>query len=214
MNLSHSTDAAHVHTKPLCAYPPELKTGFLFLRFVWFNKHQTVLARFWNVNPKHPTYIMKLLVSVFCAIGLLTGCNSSNNKEAEVQQAKQMAVDSMKHVIAKQAVVDSMNAVMAEREKEIKAEQAQAEQEEKDRQALAVKNETPAAAPVAKRKKKWNNTAKGAVIGAGTGAVAGAIIHSKKPVEGALIGTVVGAGVGTATGAIVDDSKKKKNKAN
>jgi hypothetical protein len=56
------------------------------------------------------------------------------------------------------------------------------------------------------RKKGWSKAAKGAVIGAGTGAIAGAII-SKKKGKGAIIGGVVGA----AGGYIIGRSKDKKD---
>jgi hypothetical protein len=156
------------------------------------------------MSGKHPNKIMKSIVSVLCAICLLTGCNSGSKKQAEALQAKQMAIDSMKGVIAKKALIDSMNEVMAQQEEEMKAkhdEEIAAMHKNENKQTLAA---TPA-----KKKKKWNNTAKGAVIGAGTGAIAGALID-KKHVEGALVGSVVGAGIGTATGVVIDGSKKKK----
>lgn len=67
-------------------------------------------------------------------------------------------------------------------------------------------------APVAKKKKKWSHTAKGAVVGAGAGAITGAIVN-KDRVKGAVIGTLIGAGAGAATGAIVDQKEKKKKTA-
>lgn len=56
------------------------------------------------------------------------------------------------------------------------------------------------------KKKGWSKAAKGAVIGAGTGAAAGAII-SKKKGKGAIIGGVVGA----AGGYIIGRGKDKKD---
>ena len=61
-----------------------------------------------------------------------------------------------------------------------------------------------------KKKKGINNTAKGAIIGAGAGAVGGAIINKKNPGKGAIIGGVIGAGAGAATGILLDKNKKKK----
>jgi hypothetical protein len=55
-------------------------------------------------------------------------------------------------------------------------------------------------------KKGWSKAAKGAVIGAGTGAIAGAVI-SKNKGKGAIIGGVVGA----AGGYIIGRSKDKKD---
>lgn len=56
------------------------------------------------------------------------------------------------------------------------------------------------------QKKGWSKAAKGAVIGGGAGAIAGAVI-SKKRVKGAVIGGVIGAGAGY----IIGRSKDKKD---
>ncbi|RTL56354.1 MAG: glycine zipper 2TM domain-containing protein [Sphingobacteriales bacterium] len=66
----------------------------------------------------------------------------------------------------------------------------------------------------APRKKGWSHAAKGTAIGAGAGAVAGAIID-KKHGRGAVIGAVVGAGAGYIIGRQKDKKtgrvhKKKK----
>jgi outer membrane lipoprotein SlyB len=65
---------------------------------------------------------------------------------------------------------------------------------------------TPAAQPAQPAKKGWSKAAKGAVIGAGSGAAVGAIV-SKKKGKGAIIGGVVGAGAGY----IIGRSKDKKD---
>lgn len=58
-------------------------------------------------------------------------------------------------------------------------------------------------------KKGWSSAAKGAVIGGGVGAIGGAIISKKKPVQGAIIGGVAGAAGGYIIGKDID---KKKNR--
>ncbi len=70
-------------------------------------------------------------------------------------------------------------------------------------EAPAPVYETPAPAPV-EEKKGWSAKAKGAVIGAGAGAAAGAIINKRNRGVGAAIGGVLGAGAGTGIGAIID----------
>jgi hypothetical protein len=71
---------------------------------------------------------------------------------------------------------------------------------------------TPKDEPVAEEKKKkgLNNAAKGAIIGAGAGAVGGAILNKENRGKGAIIGGAVGAGAGAVTGVILDRRKKKK----
>ncbi len=62
----------------------------------------------------------------------------------------------------------------------------------------------PTPAPVAPRKKGWSKAAKGTVIGAGAGAVAGAIINKKDRGTGAVIGGILGAGAGYGIGRSMD----------
>ena len=97
---------------------------------------------------------------------------------------------------------------MAEREAEIKAQNEENNRQIAEDKEVAAKNSV--APSVAQKKKGWSHTAKGAVVGAGTGAVTGAIINKKRG-QGAIVGTLIGAGVGAGTGAIVDAQKKKKN---
>lgn len=116
-----------------------------------------------------------------------------NQSKLDIQKAKQASVDSMKVAMQKQKVIDSMKAEMA--------------QIEKQKQVVVV-NHTNGATTQTPKRKKWSGAAKGAVIGAGVGAVTGAIIDKKRG-EGAIIGGLAGAGLGAGTGAVIDDSKKK-----
>lgn len=68
---------------------------------------------------------------------------------------------------------------------------------------------TPAATTEAEKKKGLSNKAKGAIIGAGVGAVTGAVIDKNHRGIGALIGAGVGAGAGLGAGAIIDNKKKQ-----
>jgi hypothetical protein len=61
-----------------------------------------------------------------------------------------------------------------------------------------------------KKKKGWSGAAKGTVIGAGSGAIIGAIV-SKKKGAGAIIGGLIGAGAGYAVGNESDKKKRRNN---
>jgi len=73
---------------------------------------------------------------------------------------------------------------------------------------VASAGNTVAATP--EKKKGLNNSAKGAIIGLGTGAAAGAIIGKENRGKGAIIGGVAGAIGGAVGGAILDHRKAKK----
>ncbi|MFT6204674.1 MAG: hypothetical protein ACI9V1_001698 [Spirosomataceae bacterium] len=62
--------------------------------------------------------------------------------------------------------------------------------------------------PQVEEKKRLNEVAKGAIIGAGVGAVTGAIV-SKKKGKGAIIGGILGAGAGAAGGKVIQNKKAK-----
>lgn len=133
--------------------------------------------------------VMILAVGVMC----LSSCKNADKQGTVADDVHQATIDSMKAVAEKQRVIDSMK---MENEKAL---------HEKEK-VVVVNQQAPAQA--APQRKKWSGAAKGAVIGAGVGAVTGAIV-SKKKGEGAIIGGLAGAGVGAGTGAIIDDKKKK-----
>lgn len=139
---------------------------------------------------------MKNLFLVLIASTAFFSCKDSNKEGvAEVNleaQERQKTIDSMNLVLEKQRVIDSV----------VKATKQNEKQVVEKKEVVVVKEQ--AAAP---QRKKWSGAAKGAVIGAGVGAVTGAAI-SKNKAEGAIIGGLAGAGVGAGTGAIIDDSKK------
>ena len=61
-----------------------------------------------------------------------------------------------------------------------------------------------------KKKKRMSTPVKGALIGAGVGAVTGAVVAKNNRVKGAVIGAVAGAGAGAVTGVVIDKRKEKK----
>jgi hypothetical protein len=147
---------------------------------------------------KSKSILMKKSAILLIAILAMASCKNTADEAGVTENSKQATIDSMNAVIenqkielARQQAIDSMKAVAAANEARTKT--------------VYVNNNTPAAA----KKKGWSNTAKGAVIGAGVGAITGAAV-SKKKGEGAIIGGLGGAAVGAGTGAIIDSEKKKK----
>ncbi len=142
---------------------------------------------------------MKKLLIILAASSCLAGCQSNAAKNEAIEEARQAAVDSMQQIAEteaiKQAAIDSVHSIYAQ-------------QEEKEEKIVYVRDQTTASPATKTQRKKMNNTTKGALIGAGAGAITGAVV-SKKKGQGAIIGGVVGAGAGAATGAIIDQQKKK-----
>jgi len=144
---------------------------------------------------------MKNVILTFSAAILLLSCKDTKN-ETLVMEDKQETIDSMNVVmekqkmeLAKQKSIDSMQAIAGRQQA----------------RSSRVTSNAVAATPAAEQKRKgWSGAAKGAVIGAGVGAVGGALIDKKKPAQGAIIGGLAGAGLGAGTGAIIDSEKKRK----
>lgn len=139
---------------------------------------------------------MKNLIIILATTMALFSCNNKAETAKAVEAARKATIDSVNAInTAKQKAVDSMKRVQAAEEVAV---------------APAADN-ADNSAPATAKKKKWSHTAKGAVVGAGAGAITGAIVN-KDRVKGAVIGTLIGAGAGAATGAIVDHKEKKKKK--
>lgn len=71
-------------------------------------------------------------------------------------------------------------------------------------------NNNATASTTTKKKKGWSNAAKGTVIGAGSGAILGAVV-SKNKAAGAVLGGLLGAGAGYVVGNEIDKKKNRKN---
>lgn len=157
--------------------------------------------------------MIKLVLTALIAAVALTGCGNNEAELAKLQH--QRSIDSMNLVmeqqqleIARQKSMDSMAAVVAA--KEAAARNNRTYRSSGSTQYVQSNSARSEPAPATEQKRKgWSGAAKGAVIGAGVGAVSGAMIDEKKG-RGAIIGGVAGAGIGAGTGAIIDDSKKKK----
>lgn len=161
---------------------------------------------------------MKSLVVIIAATALLLACNGSANQQAAAEKARQQTIDSLNLVLSKQKAVDSMqrinDSLQLAKAKTVEKNTRSGVHSTNAREAGtgSGSGEMSTTSSQAAKKKGWSHTAKGAVVGAGTGAITGAIINKDHPGQGAIIGTVIGAGVGAGTGLIVDKSVKKKKK--
>jgi len=158
---------------------------------------------------------MKKTISILLITISLIACNSKADKEAAVLQAKQMTVDSMNAVAAKQAdamndiaekqkTIDSMNKIAAKKN-DMRSERVSERSNESPRSTTSSSSNTT----VTHKRKGLSTTATGALVGAGAGAITGAMVDHKKG-EGAIVGGLIGAAAGAGTGAIITSEKKRK----
>jgi hypothetical protein len=126
----------------------------------------------------------------------------SMNKVAEIEKAKAFTIDSLKATKKETQVVTKRTYQTVKKDNDVVAY--------KDNAETATTTTTSTPAKVYKKKKKMSKTAQGAIIGAGVGAVSGAIINKSNRGKGAIIGGVIGAGAGAGTGAILDKKAKQR----
>lgn len=167
------------------------------------------------------------MIFVFAAAIALTSCGSNENKEAEIERANR-TTDSLQMEMVKQHTIDSMNAVAAQQQavnNEPSAKVATAPHHtgsvvhnhyttNTTNNTYASTANEPVSTTTTEQKKGWSAKAKGAVIGAGAGAIGGALIDSKHKgdaVKGGVIGGVLGAAAGLGAGAIIDHKNKQKD---
>lgn len=145
---------------------------------------------------------MKPIFSILIVTGgLLSACTNHAKEEALIKQQAIVAVrDSIKLDSFKKAEVQKKED--ARIAAQVKVEKEAALKEQKRTLLLSERSEAANASSASStpaKKKGWSSAAKGAVIGAGAGALGGVIIDKKKG-RGAIIGGVVGAGTGYLIG--------------
>ncbi len=164
-------------------------------------------------------YMRKVFLFI-AAAGLMASCNNSSQSTAQQEQ-----LDSMKNAMAKQQTIDSMNSVNATQpagatnvaqpvssgaytRHESHIQRSEGGGTTTTTTETSSSNVNAGAAP--RKRKGMSPVATGAIIGAGAGAITGALVDKNKG-AGALIGGVLGAGAGAGTGAIIKKEDKKKD---
>jgi hypothetical protein len=123
---------------------------------------------------------MKQVFIILAMSGVMLSCKHKTSDETKVLSATELR--------------DSLELAKF---KETKAREAAAAQQRVVNTTTTTTTTAPAAAP---KKKGWSSAAKGTVIGAATGAVAGAIIDKNHRGRGAVIGGAAGGGAGYIIG--------------
>ncbi|AOM80340.1 YMGG-like glycine zipper-containing protein [Pedobacter steynii] len=150
---------------------------------------------------------MKKIFSVAAFAIVLSACSNNAKQEAMIKQQAIVAVkDSLKLDSFKRADAQEKERLAKVKEEKVKEEKRTlllAERNEAAAERSDRNNSSNTEAAVPAKKKGWSQAAKGAVIGAGAGALGGVLID-KKDGRGAIIGGVVGAGTGYVIGRAQD----------
>jgi hypothetical protein len=153
----------------------------------------------------------------FSVLGLfvvLIGSCAKKDNSQEIANIKRMTIDSINRsneVALQKIKIDSLETLIKKPQSE---SMVLAPSEKNNSYAYSSSNSKPTVNtyPTSSRnkKKKLNKVAKGAIIGAGVGAVTGAVV-SKKRGKGAIIGGVIGAGAGAGVGVVLEKKDKQKD---
>lgn len=163
---------------------------------------------------------MKKIIAVSIIAIAFAACGGQNQQELAQQRERDSLANLVEQNIVaqeQQRALDSMSEVVAAKDAEVANANAKSSTRQNRTTSVTNNYTTGNAAkqqPATTTKRKgWSSTATGAAIGAGVGAVSGAMIDDKKG-RGAVIGGVSGAAVGAGTGAIIDANRKKKEQQN
>ncbi len=162
---------------------------------------------------------MKKMVTLIAVAAVFAACGNKQNTQAVIVdsaaiQRNAIAAEQAR-IIEEQRIKDSIKTVVMKEESAKAAVVKQSNNNVVKRRTTTSRSnntgtsETPSSSgsgseeSVAPAKKGWSDAAKGTVIGAGAGGIAGAIIDKGKG-RGAIIGGAVGAGTGYIIGRAKD----------
>jgi len=174
---------------------------------------------------------MKKSILILLVVSCIFSCKNKDRAGGPVPSIRQATIDSIEYANKQQRRIDSLEALTRQMPALITEGPAMVpltDAPKKTKRTVPAKNVphkndntrvtnsstvTPAsgtAVTTPEKKKGLNNAAKGAIIGLGTGAAAGAIIGKDNRGKGAVVGGVIGAIGGAVGGAVIDKRKAKK----
>jgi uncharacterized protein YcfL len=156
---------------------------------------------------------MKKMLFIFTTAVIFTACKSKTN--SELTHNKNMVLVDTTGLSKSNVLTDVGNNKYVINDKAIfNANESKSAASTKEKSKSSVNNtgsnnsggdnNTAVAKAPVKQDKGWSHAAKATAVGAGTGAIFGAIVNKEHRGQGALIGTVVGAGTGYIIGRATD----------
>ncbi len=159
---------------------------------------------------------MKKILSIFTIVAILAACKSKTN--STLSNSKNMVLVDTTGLSKSNVLTDVGNNKYVINDKAVSnpvaAKPASSSPKQKSNSTInnstsgnsggSGSNTSTAEAPPVSADKGWSHAAKGTAVGAGSGAIIGAVVNKDHRVEGALIGSAIGAGTGYLIGRAKD----------
>lgn len=149
---------------------------------------------------------MKKTLSIFALVIIFTACKNNSNESVD----KNMVLVDTTGLYKSNILTDVGNNKYVINDK---ANPAVSPKKNSSNGGSANNTSTPVAKALVKKDKGLSHAAKGTLVGAGTGALTGAILNKDHRGTGAIIGTVIGAGAGYLIGRSTDKKTGRVDRA-
>lgn len=141
--------------------------------------------------------VLFIAIAAVVAVAVIGFTSNSKSKKADATELAQFEAWKEASI---QKELDKENALAATQAKRSTAKRTASYQSPK----MVSESQNSAKTSTATKKKGWSKAAKGTAIGAGAGAVLGAVINKRNRAAGAVIGGVIGGGGGYVIGRQMD----------
>jgi hypothetical protein len=151
--------------------------------------------------------IMKIILFAFALITAFTACNSKKSETRDIQLLADSSVNNNNMYSDTSKTTQALKTPATRTPRSVAPQKTTSSASGTNTSTSSNSgsgNTSTQTTQTTTRKKGWSSAAKGAVIGGSAGAIGGAIISKKKPVQGAVIGGVVGAAGGYIIGKDID----------
>jgi hypothetical protein len=152
-----------------------------------------------NSVMKQHLLVIVIAIAAVASVAAVVGINN-NSKMKKVDAAELAQFETWKETKALEALETQKASYTAPKT----TTRSTAARRTVNYQSPKMVSETQNSAKTATQKKGWSKAAKATAIGAGAGAVLGAVVHKRNRALGAVIGGVVGGGGGYVIGRSMD----------
>jgi YmgG-like glycine-zipper protein len=174
----------------------DVKSLAPFFDYIGVMKNNLIILK--NSVMKQPLLLIVIAIAAVLSVAAIVGI-SNNSKAKKVDAAELAQFEAWKETKTMEALASQQASYTAP-----KRTTSTAAKRPVIYQSPKMVSESQNSAKTTTKKKGWSKAAKGTAIGAGAGAVLGAVINKKNRVAGAVIGGVLGGGGGYVIGRSMD----------